>query len=446
MKLPWAALNNENFRCFVSRSWQVAWPMTLIMLFDFMVGLTDVFVAGRVGKDVQAAYVFVVRINFFIIIVANALTVGTVSVVSKLFSSGDRDELGTAVFSALTATSVAGAVFAGAGIVGAPFLIGILNIPAEIKPYCVPLIRIYSAGMFFQYLLITANGVLRSCNMIRDSLKTMTIVCLLNVGLNFLFVFATPLRFRGIALATATAVLIGSMLNLRLVGRLVGRRRFYSASVMKKVLKIGWPMAALQILWQLGSILLFFILSALPENRVEIIAAFGVGMQIESLIYLPAYAFSLSNGVIVGNLLGEKKGEEAYRSGIVTALVGVSAILILTATVMVNARWITSLLSTNPVVTRESVKYIYIALISEPFMAWGIILGGGLNGAGATRSVMVRVAGSIWLVRLPLAFLLVVVFGFGAASVWWSMNISQFVQTFLLYRRYSRKDWLAVSS
>jgi Na+-driven multidrug efflux pump len=45
-----------------------------------------------------------------------------------------------------------------------------------------------------------------------------------------------------------------------------------------------------------------------------------------------------------------------------------------------------------------------------------------------------------------LAYLFVVVFGYGAASVWWCMNISQFVQCALLYHRYAKKRWLPDSS
>jgi Na+-driven multidrug efflux pump len=82
-------------------------------------------------------------------------------------------------------------------------------------------------------------------------------------------------------------------------------------------------------------------------------------------------------------------------------------------------------------------------MISEPFMAWGIILGGGLIGAGDTRSVLMRVALSVWLVRIPLSFVLVVLLGFGPASVWWSMNISQFLQAFFIFKRYLKREWLA---
>lgn len=250
------------------------------------------------------------------------------------------------------------------------------------------------------------------------------------------------MSFRGIALATASAACIGSIVIFYHVTGLMTGIRVFSSNTVKRIANVGWPMATLQVLWQLGSIALFLIISELRENRVEILAALTTGLRIESAIYLPAFAFNMANAVIVGNLLGEQKDEEAYRSGLITALIGVIVVTFLVAMVILNARRIASLLSTNPVVVRESVRYLYIAMISEPFMAWGAILGGGLSGAGDTRHVLVRVALSIWIVRIPLAYLSVVLLGFGAASVWWSMNISQIVQACLLYRWYAGRKWL----
>ena len=39
-------------------------------------------------------------------------------------------------------------------------------------------------------------------------------------------------------------------------------------------------------------------------------------------------------------------------------------------------------------------------------MAWGVILAGGLNGAGDTRSVMFAVGISVWFIRVPLSYFL----------------------------------------
>ena len=430
-------------KTFISRSWSVSWPMTVIMLFEFLIGITDVYIAGRVSKEVQATYGFVFQLYFIFIVIANALTVGTVSVVSRLFTSGQKDELNQAVYSSLATTAVAGIVLAVGGIFLTPLIISVMNIPAELKRFVLPFVRIYAIGLIFHYLLINSNGVLRSCNMIKKSLKTMSLVCLCNIGFNFFYVFHTPLGYRGIAAATASSVFIGSIVNLIQIRTIINNERTYSKAIVRRIINIGWPMGLNQALWQVGSMVLFLILSALPENRVEVLAALTTGLRIESAIFLPAFAFNMANAVIIGNLLGQTKQDEAFRSGLVTATIGVLIVTGLVIAVIVNARWIASLLSHNEIVTRECVTYLYISLLSEPVMAWGIILGGGLSGAGDTRSVLLRVALSVWLVRIPLSYLFVVVLGYGATSVWWSMNVSQLVQAFFLSKRYLGKKCLS---
>ena len=438
-----AFVNREDIKTYISRSWSVSWPLTLIMVFEFLIGLTDVYIAGRVSKEIQAAYGFVIQLYFVLIVIANALTVGTVSVVSRLYTSGDNDELRDSIFSSLVGAAGTGIFLAAAGFLFSPLIIRVLNIPEQLKPYCIPFIKVYGMGLLFHYLLINCNGILRSCARVKDSLKTQALVCVFNIGLNFLLVFHTPLGFRGIAAATASSVFIGSMVNLWKVRSSVTGAGRFSFDLVRRMITIGWPIGALQVLWQLSSMVLFLILSALPEHRVEILAALTTGLRIESVIYLPVFGFNMANAVIVGNMLGEKREEDALRSGFITAVIGVLIVTIMVIAVILNARWIASFLSNNEIVVRECTKYIYISMISDPFMAWGIILGGGLNGAGDTRSVMIRVALSVWLVRIPLSYMFVVLFGFGPASVWWSMNISQFVQAFLMSKRYFNREWLS---
>ena len=442
MKLP-ILFKREEIGSYIYRTWSVSWPLTLIMVFEFLIGLTDVYIAGKVSKEIQATYGFVIQLYFIFIVIANALTVGTVSIISRLYTSGDKAELSKAVFSSMIASAGAGMVLAAMGILFSQEIIRFLNIPEELKHLAMPFIEIYAMGLLFHYLLINGNGILRSCQSVKKSLETMALVCAINITLNFFLVFHTSLSFRGIAAATALSVFIGSMINLVFVRKVMTGVKNISMVMVKKMIHIGWPIGLLQVLWQLSSMVLFLILSALPENRVEILAALTTGLRVESVIYLPVFGFNMANAVIVGNLLGEKRKEDAFRSGFITAAIGVLIVTIMVIAVIMNARWITSFLSSNEIVIRESMKYIYISMISEPFMAWGIILGGGLNGAGDTKSVMIRVALSVWLVRIPLSYILVVLFGFGPASVWWSMNISQFVQAFLMSKRYFSKGWLS---
>jgi len=432
-----------HIRSFISKSWANSWPMTLIMFFEFLIGMTDIYIAGRVGKEVQATYGFVVQFYFIFIIIANALSMGTVSVVSRLFTAGDKAALAKTVWSVIITTATVGAVFSVAGIFATHWFMEFINIPVGLKQYGTQLGKIYACGLVFHYLLVSTNGILRSCKMIRSSLLTMAIVCLMNIGLNFIIVFHTRLGFWGIALSTVISVFAGSIVNLWHCRAFMNKARAFSFSVVRNVISIGWPGGATQAMWQVHSMVMFLILSSLPEKSIEILAALAAGIRIESAIFLPAIAFNMANAVIVGNLIGEGKKKDAYRGGLVTMFMGTGIVLLLTVIVIASARWIAPLLSNNETVVAETIRYLYISMLSEPFMALWVILGGGLSGAGDTRSFMYNVIIGIWLVRIPLSYVCVVLLGLSAASVWWTMNLSQFIMAAFMARRYLQKKWLA---
>lgn len=429
-------------REFAGRTWSVSWPMTLIMFFEFLIGLADIYIAGQVGKEIQAAYGFIIQLYFVLIIVGNALTVGTVAVISRLFASNNEEALKEAIYSTVVVTFIAGAVLGISGIILTDSIISIVSMPADLKPLAAPLGKMYAAGLLFHYGLIQTNGILRACKRVETSMATMAFVCVCNIGLAFSLVFYTTLGYKGIALATAISVCVGCLVNLyRISGFLKGVRQF-STGITRAVIRIGWPSGLAQVLWQAHSMAIFMILSSVPEHSVEVLAALSAGLRIESAIFLPAFAFNMANAVIVGNLLGERKEEEAFKGGIVTALVGVPVVIVLTALMIMNARSIAPILSNNGVVIRETVRYLYINMLSEPFMAWAIILGGGLMGAGDTKGVMIMMGLSLWVVRVPLCYIFVVLLGFGPSSVWWTMNVSQLVMAGLITWRYAGKAWL----
>jgi putative MATE family efflux protein len=438
-------LNHKDLKRFVPESWSNSWPMIFIMFFEFVIGLTDIYIAGEISKEIQAAYGFVIQLYFVFIIIANALTTGTVSVVSRLFTAGDRQTLGNTIYSATMTTITSGIFFSIAGIVFSPVLITFINIPGELKSFAVPLGTIYAAGLLFHYIVINTNGILRACKQVRASLKTMFIVSTVNVALNFLLVFHTSIGYRGIALSTAVSVVVGCVINLSYIrGLLSGVARFSKESV-RSIIHIGWPFGLNQILWQSHSMAIYLILSTLPQNRVEILAAFAAGLRIESAIFLPAMAFHMANAVIAGNLLGENRKEDAFRAGVTTAVMGVVVVSFLTLAVILGAKWIVPALSNNPVVISECIRYLYISMLSEPFLAFWMILGGTLSGAGDTRGIMVIVASCTWFIRVPLCYLWIAICGFDVSAVWWTMSLSQFVTVIFIARRYKRKKWLETS-
>jgi len=436
------SINFKDYKSHMKGSWSTSWPLIFVMLFEFLISITDVYIAGKLGKEYQASVGFVSQIYFIFIVLANAITIGSVSVLSRQFTSGEKRKFSDSVYSIILAVSAAGVVLSILGILLGPLTIDIMSIPEELKIICRPLIMILAGGMSFHYFLINSNGILRASRNVKKSMVTMAFVSSANIGLNFFLVFNTSLGYKGIALSTSLSYLLGSIINYIHVAALMERIKSFSFSLVKEVISIGWPSGLLQVAWTAGYTLLYLIVSMLPENNVDVIAAFTNGIRIEAAIYMPAFAFAMSSAVITGNFLGEKKSDNAFRSGIATGLTGVLFISVLSIFVIFNAGTLSGFLSVNPVVIGECKYYLIISMIGEPLTAWAMILGGSLNGAGDTKSVMVIVAASMWIVRLPLCYLLAIWMGLGSHAIWWSMNISILIHAVFITQRYLSGKWV----
>ena len=188
--------------------------MSLIMLFEFLIGITDIYIAGKFGKEVQAAYGIAFQLYFVFIIIGIALSIGSVSVVSRLFTSEKEDEFATAVDSSIFLAAISGIIFTVAGVLFSRQIINMLNMPDDVKLYAIPFLALYSLGFIFDYILMVANGILRACKMIKISFWIMAIVCVMNITLNFTLAFGTPLGFKGIAVATVISLFTGSVLAM----------------------------------------------------------------------------------------------------------------------------------------------------------------------------------------------------------------------------------------
>ncbi|MDP2156654.1 MAG: MATE family efflux transporter, partial [Nitrospirota bacterium] len=69
--------------------WQLSWPMLIIMVLNFIVGFTDIYVAGLINPQVQAAVGFISQLYFLVVIVANAVSIGTLALVSRAVGAND---------------------------------------------------------------------------------------------------------------------------------------------------------------------------------------------------------------------------------------------------------------------------------------------------------------------------------------------------------------------
>jgi Na+-driven multidrug efflux pump len=71
-----------------------------------------------------------------------------------------------------------------------------------------------------------------------------------------------------------------------------------------------------------------------------------------------------------------------------------------------------------------------------------MVLAGGLRGAGDTRATLVITAGSLWLVRLPLALLLTR--PFGLIGAWIAMGVDLNLRGLGMWLRFRSDHWTRI--
>lgn len=434
--------------------WQISWPMFLIMIFNFLVGLADIYVAGLISPEVQAAVGYVGQLYFLVIITANAISIGTLALVSRAIGAGNSRSATEATRQSLI-FSVAVAI--GLTIIGYVFnkeMISFSGFPVTISEISASFLKIFSLALGPNYILIVSNAVFRASGEVKKPLFTMFLVSLINVIGDFVLVFGLfffpEMGYIGIAVSTATSVTIGMLINLGFF--FVDRwRSVYSGpltvipSMIRKIVSLGWPAALLQIAWNAGTIVLYNILGRLGSASIAALASISNGLRLEAIIYLPAFALNMAASVLVGQNLGARNADRAEKLGWKIAFTGVVLMSAMALIIFIWAKSLASVLTTNPAVLEETTRYLRINMVSEPFMALSVTLAGGLQGAGDTRGTMWVIIIAMWLVRLPLAYFLGIIVNYGATGVWIAMVTSMGVQGMLMTWRFHRGRWKQIT-
>lgn len=432
--------------------WVMTWPQLLMMLFQFLVGFTDVWVAGRIGPDIQASLTLVTQCFYFFMIIGVSMANASVAGMSQ--SLGAKKPWRAKRY--LGMVIMLGCIFCfltvSIGYTGRRGIMFLLNVPDDILPLVLRLWAIFIITLPTQFAAVFSSAAFRAHKKVYIPLYSAAVVFIVNLLLDFglgLGRFGLPrLEAEGLALATFFASAAGASFNIYMLMRLgyLSARSFPPLRWYKKAIryfaKVALPAGGMQFSWQLGYMVLMSITSAMPLESVNIVAGLGNGMKIESILFLPAVAFSMTGSVLVGHSLGAGNKAEAKRVGLRVLIAACLCMSVVAALLWPFVGYIAAQMSPESIRVQEiSVSYIKYNLFSTPFTIGSMVLGGILTGAGATMYPFIIYSCATWLVRLPLAYFLGHVYWQSADGIFVSMLVSQVIQCAVIYYIFSRCDW-----
>jgi putative efflux protein, MATE family len=431
--------------------WDLSWPQLLMMLFNFLIGFVDVWVAGQIDYRVQASLGIITQSLFLFLIIATAVSGGAVAAISQSLGAGRRKRAERYTGLCLVIAAVSGLVFLALGLPLRDLLVRALQVSDDIVPLTRYVLQVFLYTLPPYYLMIMQNAVFRARQQVMVPLYTMIVVTLVNtlgdIGFG-LGRFGLPnLGVTGVVWSTCSSITLGAAFGLYVLWRdgtlnrkILAPYRWVRCA-FPYLLKVATPAGFMQIVWHSGYLVLFSITASLPENSVVALAGMAAGARVESLLFLPAFALNLTASILVGHLLGAGKPEEARRLGLRILGIGLVGIGILAAVIWPFINDIAGFIAPRPEVQAEAENYLVYNVLAIPFTLTTMILAGALAGAGATIYNLVGMGVGTWLVRLPLAYVLGHMVLRSATGVWISMLASQACQAAILFYIFTRKDW-----
>jgi putative MATE family efflux protein len=192
-----------------------------------------------------------------------------------------------------------------------------------------------------------------------------------------------------------------------------------------------------------------FIATASYMGQVRIIAGFGsaavagntIGIRVILFALLPSWGVSNAAVTLVGQNLGAGKPDRAEASAWKAGLYNTICLGTIGAVFLLFAPIIVRIFTSDAAVGSVGVQCLRIVSAGFLFYGYGMVLTAAFNGAGDTRTPTVINLVSLWILELPLAWLLAHSAGLGPSGSFVAMSVGFSTLAFLSAWIFSKGHW-----
>ncbi len=441
-----AAISDRELR---GRVWALALPAIGEQLLALGVGASDTFLSGHLSSyatahlgygqadavsavGVASTAVWVVLTSFF------AINIGVTALVARAIGAKDR-----------SLAARAGLALMRAAVPMASLITHVLGVSGRVVDLAAVYIRVFSLALPATGAASAMTAAMRGAGDARRPLLVMLVVNGLNIAGSWVLMNGLPslgiqpIGVIGSACGAGAGWLCGALLAFTLLRRrhprapqLVRASLRPNFGLAKRILRVGLPSAAELTVFQMG--ILSFLRLVVPLGA-DIYAANTAINTVESIGTLPGFGFSVAATTLVGQALGSADPALAVRivwaamrpCVIVMGVIGGLALLV--------PHLLLGLFVADPTVLAVGDIPMRFSAITLPACAVSFVFIGALRGAGDTKfPVVVRATGT-WLVRVPVAFLLIPLLGLPGGRL--AMSLDYCTQAAITYWRFRSERW-----
>ena len=403
----------SELRPHIRQVWRLSLPAILTQITTIVMQYIDAAMVGALGANASAAIGLMASSTWLMNGITYAVSAGFSVQVAHHIGAREEQKARTVVRHGLVCAAILSGFLCLLGALLSRVLPGWLGGDVSIQKDAGAYFLVFALALPLSQLNNLCASYLQCCgDMVTPSILN-SAMCVLDVIFNAVFIPKYGVLGAGIGTGLACAVISLIMLwcccirneKLRLTHR--DKTRF-QGDILQKAFRIGMPVAVQEIA-MCGAMVVSTAIIA-PLGSVAI-AAHSFAITAESLCYMPGYGVGSAATTVVGRSVGAGDMKLAKHYGnICTAMGGI--LMGITGLVMAVACPYVFMLLTPDLQVRElGTQVLRIGLLAEPLFGISIVAAGALRGTGDTFVPSLMNLGSIWVVRIGLALILVKVMG-----------------------------------
>lgn len=438
---------------------RIANPVFIELLLGTLFGMVDMMMLGRSGStEVTTASIAAVGITNQLIFVGlslvQSLNVGATAMVARYIGSGRTDKIESVVKHIIIMTQLFLVLpILYLGLVKSLWIMEVIGAGNDTITIGMGYFRVVTLGFIFQGFNFSLFAALRGAGDTKTPMNINVKVNLLNVFGNAVLIFGLlgfpALGVTGAGISTAISQAVASVLLVRYLMKSKGhirlnlKKRFkIDKDVIYNLVKIGIPASLEQIAFRAGILIFTRMVATLGTIAY---ATHQICINIMNLSFTPGQAFGTAASTLVGRSLGAQDPDLAERyikesraiGSVISALMGLLFFFL--------GPYVAMLYTDSPEVIEETSRVLKLMAFIMPFQGSQLIVAGGLRGAGDTVWTLIATFAGIIGVRIALAWLFVVVLGYGLLGAWLSVLIDQFARWVFISLRFRTSKWKYIS-
>ena len=426
----------------------LAIPMMLEMTMESLFALVDAFFVGGLGKAAIATVGLTESVLSIIYAIALGISMAATAIVARRIGEKDTEGAARAAVQAVYLAMGFSALVSAAGILYSREILQLMGADAGMVSSGHGYTKIALASNFVIVFLFLINGIFRGAGEASIAMRSLWLANILNIFLCPLLIYGLgpvpALGLEGAAIATT-------------IGRGAGvAYQVYHLCSGKKLIAIAWR--HLKPRWEVilkmvslasGGTLQFLIGSASWLFLIRIISQFGedalagytFAIRVIIFAILPAWGLANAAATLVGQNLGAGEPERAEKSVWKAAYMNMIFLGIVSVIFIILAPQIMRIFTRDAAVLATGIKGLRLMSVGYVFYAFGMVMSQSFNGAGDTRTPTLINLFGFWVLQIPLAWMLAVMFKWGPDGVFTAIVMAESVIAVTAIIIFKRGNW-----